>query len=165
MPDYKIHSASDLLSKHFKVLEFFTSSKANELSLDNYPLDAKTYEVVVANLRELANAILEPLRRHYGLPITVSSGYRSPALNEAVGGSTTSQHSKGQAADLQIHGVSALEVARFVANSTLPFDQVIYEGRGTTIWTHISHDPVKPIQRHQALQSLKAGEYVPLDLS
>lgn len=85
------------LSTHFKLSEFLRSETASARGIDNTP----SIEVV-SNLQQLCIHVLEPLRAYFNTPIVVSSGYRSPALNKAVGGSTTSQHMTGEAADLRI---------------------------------------------------------------
>ena len=83
------------LSKHLSIKEVTKSSTAARLGIDNTP----TVSHLIA-LKEVAENIFEPLRLHFDVPIGVSSGYRSKALNEAIGGSKRSQHSRGQALDL-----------------------------------------------------------------
>ena len=97
---------------------------------------------------------MEEVRRLLGdRVISVSSGYRSRALNRAVGGSRTSAHLRGQAIDFNCFGFGApLEVCRLIANSSLPFDQLIEEGS----WCHISFDP--RLQR-QVLTRRPNGDY------
>ena len=90
--------------------------------------------------RALANAILEPLRAAAAGPLRVTSGYRSPALNARIKGSATSQHSKGQAADLQSDSLAALELFKRAIQAKLPFDQIIYEAKNRqSRWVHVSH--------------------------
>lgn len=79
----------------FTIKELTRSTTAEARKIDNTPTPEAE-----ANLTELINKVLDPLRRAYGKPITVTSGYRSPRLNAAVGGVKTSQHRKGQAADI-----------------------------------------------------------------
>ena len=81
------------LTKHFTIEELTRSVTARNRSIDNTPNKSE-----LANLRLLAESVLEPLRQAYGKPIVVSSGFRCAALNKAVGGSRTSQHLLGQAA-------------------------------------------------------------------
>ena len=90
------------LTTHFSLSEFLKSSTASARGIDNTP----SLEVV-SNLQQLSIHVLEPLRAYFNTPIVVSSGYRSPALNKAVGGSATSQHMTGEAADLRITSEAA----------------------------------------------------------
>ena len=88
------------LSKNFTLEELVTTSKTALLNINREA--AANSEVVLHNLKELAVKVLQPIRDFYGKPVKVTSGYRSKALNTAVGGSQTSQHSHGEAADIQI---------------------------------------------------------------
>ncbi len=124
---------------HFPRAEFLRSARAERLGIPNVPTPAHE-----ANLRALAWHVLHPLRQAMGGPITISSGYRSPALNAATpGSSTTSQHSLGQAADLvPADGATFSTAAMFhwlLMNA--PFDQLISEfpdGKGVPKWVHVS---------------------------
>lgn len=85
--------------------------------------------------------MLQAVRNHYGRPLVVNSGFRGPTLNAAVGGSKTSQHMKGEAADFKIPGVSLYEVFRWIRDdSGLPYGQVILEGSipDQPTWIHLS---------------------------
>ena len=84
------------LSEHFTMEELTRSATAKRLKIEN-----SLSEIVTKNLTTLATNVLEPLREEFGKPIIVTSGYRSQALNRAVGGSPTSQHCYGQAADIR----------------------------------------------------------------
>lgn len=108
---------------------------------------------VVANLRATA-ARMEEVRRLLGdRVIAVTSGYRCPALNHAVGGSRTSAHLTGHAVDFHCYGFGdALKVCRAIADSSITFDQLIEEGT----WTHISFDPR---MRRQVLTKRANGGY------
>lgn len=119
------------LSKHFTLEELTASDAATRRGIDNTPDEA-----TVQNLVQLCNTILEPMRMRLGKPIFISSGYRSPEVNALIGGSRTSQHMKGQAADFHIDGMTPVQVVRWIVESSrLPYDQVIEEfGR----WVHIS---------------------------
>jgi zinc D-Ala-D-Ala carboxypeptidase len=90
---------------------------------------------LLLNLRRVAN-VLQTIRDHYDKPLRVLSGYRSPAVNVAVGGSRTSAHMKALAADIRVIGVSVLEVCQWCADNIPNFDQIIYEF-GESGWCHI----------------------------
>lgn len=120
------------LSANFTQAEMVLSRTANRRGINNTP-DA----AAVAALRALAVNVLQPVRDHFGKPVVVTSGYRSPALNRAIGGSATSQHVQGEAADFTVAGVSNLVVARWIV-ANLPFDQLIYEF-GESGWLHVSY--------------------------
>lgn len=117
------------LSKSFTLAELCVTS----VRLDNTPGPK-----VTESLRALATDILQPLRDAVGVPVNVTSGYRSPAVNKAVGGAKTSQHVLGEAADIVVAGMSPREVCETIIALNLPFDQLIQEfGR----WTHVSRGP------------------------
>lgn len=116
----------------FTLEEFTRSSTAARRGLDNTPTDE-----AIANLKRLANNVLVPVREWYGA-IHINSGYRSPAVNEAVGSAPTSQHIKGLAAD--IVGMEGLmrdpyNLAEAISRTTLEFDQLIFE---FNTWVHVS---------------------------
>ena len=116
------------LSQHFSLAEMERSQTALRLGIDNSaPCDERI------NLTRLCEEVLQPVRAHFG-PVHVTSGYRCPALNKAIGGASSSQHCQGRAADFVIAGVKPIEICRWVADSGLPFDQLIEEGT----WTHLS---------------------------
>jgi len=123
--------------KYFNYYELTASSTAKRKGIDNTP-DA----TVRANLTALVANILDPLREAYGKPIVVSSGYRSPKLNRAVGGAAKSQHVTGQAAD--IHTLSDTpadnkKLFDLIQSLKLPFDQLINEYNFN--WVHVSYSP------------------------
>lgn len=123
--------------KYFTLNELTASSTAKRKGIDNTP-DA----TVRANLTALVANILDPLREAYGKPIVVSSGYRSPKLNRAVGGAAKSQHVTGQAAD--IHTLSDTpadnkKLFDLILSLKLPFDQLINEYNFN--WVHVSYSP------------------------
>ena len=109
------------LSEHFTLEELIVSPTAKKLGLSNVPTQEH-----IQNMKYCCEKILEPVRAHFGKPIQVNSSYRSPLVNKAVGGSPTSQHSKGEAIDFEIPGVSNKTVADWVADN-LEYDQVILE--------------------------------------
>lgn len=123
--------------KYFTLNELTASSTAKRKGIDNTP-DA----TVRANLTALVANILDPLREAYGKPIVVSSGYRSPKLNRAVGGAAKSQHVTGQAAD--VHTLSDTpadnkKLYDLILKLKLPFDQLINEYDFN--WVHVSYSP------------------------
>lgn len=118
------------LSKHFELAEFLVSETAARQGIANEPTPE-----VLDNLRRLCESVLEPLRVKLGRPVVITSGYRSPALNRAVGGSPTSHHLQGRAADLIVPGMTPLVVCQAVHQLRLPCAQIIHEfGR----WTHLA---------------------------
>ena len=118
------------LSEHFELSEFLVSETAARQGIANEPTPE-----VIDNLRRLCESVLEPLRVKLGRPVVITSGYRSPALNRAVGGSPTSHHLQGRAADLIVPGMTPLVVCQAVHQLRLPCAQIIHEfGR----WTHLS---------------------------
>ena len=118
------------LSPHFYLSELTVSDKAVRMGLSNTP-----DPIAVANLFKMA-ALMEEVRKVLGSrPISVSSGYRSPAVNKAVGGSRTSDHLSGSACDFICPGFgSPLEICRALVKAGVKFGQLIEEGN----WTHIS---------------------------
>lgn len=130
------------LTKNFTLEELTKSETALRQNIDNTP-DA----TVTANLTMLAEKVLQPVRDHYGKGVKVNSGYRSLAVNAAVGGvqgAKPSDHTRGMAADIEIPGVPNHELAEWVA-ANLPFTQVILEfytrGVPDSGWVHVSYDP------------------------
>ena len=94
------------LSDHFTLEEMTRSATASARNINNALHPAHPHDAaVIANLKHLCEEVLEPLRRHVGGPILISSGYRCPALNTAVGGATGSQHMTGEAADIHINSI------------------------------------------------------------
>lgn len=127
------------LSAHFTLDELTASRTAAQRGIDNSPSIA-----ILGNLRRLAT-LLEQVRAAVGLPIRVSSGYRCAALNRAVGGSPSSAHMNGLAADITAPGLSPKELATAIMASGVQFDQLIYEGA----WVHIGL--AKGVPRNQIL--------------
>lgn len=110
---------NEKLSENFDLEEFTRSDKAKELGITNEPGEKE-----LAALRVLVSRTIQPLRDKLGVPIHVNSGYRCPELNKAVGGVPTSQHQKGEAADLSIDG-KASDILEALENNNIPFDQAI----------------------------------------
>ncbi len=133
MSDSKL-STSLSLTPHFSLEEFQRSNTARKYNIANtIPASA------VANITTLCHNVLEPLRQHVGEPVEISSGYRCPALNAKVGGSSTSQHMRGEAADIRHNNVKTLIRWFIWMMDNLPYDQLIWEHRGTTYWIHVSY--------------------------
>lgn len=122
------------LTKHFSLEEFTQSDTADRLRIDN-----TIPEQFVPNVFILCKRILEPLREHLGHPIFITSGYRCPRLNKAVGGVPGSQHLRGEAADLYIHSPEeGEEMVKFIIQHC-SFDQLLYEHKRATTWLHVSN--------------------------
>lgn len=123
------------LTEHFTLSEFVRSETATNRHIDNTPT-----QEVVENLRALCRNVLEPARVAFGAPIYITSGYRCTELNKAVGGKPTSQHLRGEAADLQVRGVENLRMLYNVIKSRGVFDQLLFESnRSGAKWIHVSY--------------------------
>jgi hypothetical protein len=126
------------LTANFSLHEMTKSETALRKGMPNEPTEAD-----IANLKLLAEKVLQPLRDHYGVGIKVNSGYRSPDVNAAVGGSRTSDHCKGQAADIEIAGIPNATLAQYIKDS-LQYTQLILEfytpGIPDSGWVHVSYD-------------------------
>lgn len=120
-------------SKYFRLEEFLTSSAARQKSIENLP----SWEIV-EHLKELAN-FLDGIREAWGSAIAISSGYRNPSLNKAVGGVDTSLHLKGYAADLQPRNGKMKEFKLFIVDylKDKQFDECILEKNSKSEWVHI----------------------------
>jgi hypothetical protein len=124
------------ISKNFTLEEFTVSKTVKEKGIRNNP-----GQTDVVNLCALVHQVLQPLRDAMGHPIKIGSGYRSLALNRAVGGVSTSQHMRGEAADLCIDGDLAKGRKWFAyIRDHLPFDQLIWEHNAKgSFWVHVSY--------------------------
>lgn len=135
------------LGKYFSLSEMTKSQTAIRKGINNTP-----DQEVIANLKALVENVLDDVREHFKKPVVINSGYRSPKLNKAIGGSRTSQHCNGQAADIEIPGVSNLEIAEYIRDN-LNFDQLILENYDpvdpSSGWVHVSF--VKNPNRGQTL--------------
>jgi hypothetical protein len=127
------------LSANFSLKELIKSDTATRLGLDNTPDEA-----TIESLKLLCENVLQPVREHFGKSVTVNSGYRSPESNAAVGGSKTSDHCKGQAADIEIDGISNPDLAHWIMDNC-DYTQLILEfytqGQPNSGWVHVSYDP------------------------
>jgi zinc D-Ala-D-Ala carboxypeptidase len=123
------------LSPNFHLSELIASQSATRWGINNTP-----DEPVKQSLTALAIHVLQPVRDHFDKPVIVSSGYRSPQLNRIIGGSRTSQHMTGHAADFEIPSIPNLTVAEWIRDN-LSFDQLILEfyTGGNTGWIHCSY--------------------------
>jgi putative chitinase len=142
------------LSEHFKLNEFTKSETAIRKRIDNTPGPAHA-----SNLQKVCEKILEPVRRHYGKPVRINSGYRGPALNAAVGGSSKSQHCNGEAVDFEIDGLANPELAKWVSENC-DFDQIILEFYDpkegpNSGWVHASYSEGK--NRKQILTAVSVN--------
>lgn len=136
------------LSPHFTLAEAMASNEARTGSHDNTPS-----EIVIPRLRFVAETILEPIRAAFKRPIIFNgqlSWYRSPLVNAAAGGVPNSQHMMGEAVDVEIAGVSNIDLAYFVRDN-LMFDQLILEhwnGRDPSSgWVHVSACADRPMRQ------------------
>ncbi len=127
------------LTKNFTLSEMTKSDAALRHDMDNTP-----GEVEIANLKLLCEKVLQPVRDQYKTGVKVNSGYRSPDVNAKVGGSRTSDHCKGQAADIEIPGIANADLAIWISQN-LDYTQLILEfytqGVPDSGWVHVSYDP------------------------
>lgn len=139
------------LTENFSLAEMTKSETALRQGLDNTPGDAE-----IANMKLLAEKVLQPVRNHYKRGVKVNSGFRHPNVNAAVGGSRTSDHCRGQAADIEIPGVPNAELAQWIADN-LEFRQLILEfytpGIPDSGWVHVSY--VEGDNKKQIMTAMK----------
>ena len=126
------------LSDNFSLKEMTKSQTATRKDIDNEPGEEE-----IENLKQLCERVLQPVREHFGKAVRVNSGYRSPELNSAIGGSKTSDHCKGMAADIEITGVPNHELAEWIKDNC-EFRQLILEfytpGIPDSGWVHVSYN-------------------------
>jgi zinc D-Ala-D-Ala carboxypeptidase len=139
------------LTENFSLSEMTKSETALRQGLDNTPGDEE-----IENLRKLAENVLQPIREAYGRGVKVNSGFRHPDVNAAVGGSRTSDHCKGQAADIEIPGVANADLAQWISEN-LEFRQLILEfytpGIPDSGWVHVSY--VEGDNKKQVMTAMK----------
>ena len=138
------------LSTHLDLSEVIRSDSAKRNGISNMPTEEH-----IANFMLLAEKIFEPIREHFGVPIRISSGYRSKELNAKIGGSATSQHCKCQAIDIDNDGTTITNKQIFdYIKDNLPFDQLIWEfgNEDNPDWVHVSY---VPNGRKQILKAFK----------
>lgn len=141
------------LSEHFELAEFTKSNTAKRAGISNTPTEGH-----IANIKLLCEKVLEPIRTHFDRPLLLSSGYRSAALNAVTpGASSTSQHSSGEAVDIDMDGTNVTNAQIFnYIKDNLEFDQLIWEF-GTDSnpdWVHVSYES-NGRQRKQILRAKK----------
>jgi len=141
------------LSKNLELFEMTRSETAKRKGVSNQPTPEHIENMII-----LANKIFQPIREHFNVPIYISSGYRSAALNKKIGGSKSSQHLTGEAIDIDMDGhphVTNVEVFNFIREN-LNFDQLIWEyGNITTPdWIHVSYRTTG-VNRRQVLKAVK----------
>ena len=145
--------AEDQLTPNFALSEFEKSATAIRKGIDNRIQESEQGE----NLQVLCEMVLQPIRGHFGKPVRVNSGYRCPALSKFIG-SDRSQHCKGEAADIEIAGLSNYDLAEWIRDN-LPFDQLILEGHmkgdPNSGWVHVSYCRHK--ERKQVLTAVFKG--------
>jgi len=143
------------LSENFSLRELCFSPTALRFGIKNTPNEEQ-----LNNLKNLVTFVLQPLRTYFNSPVIVTSGFRSEKLNALVGGKPTSQHQKGQAADIEVLNVPNGQVWRYIKDN-LPYDQVILEhvkkNDPYSGWVHVSYN--EP-QRKQALSCVSMGQYL-----
>ena len=126
------------LSDNFSLKEMIKSQTALRKDIDNEPGEEE-----IENLKSLCENVLQLVREYYGKAVRVNSGYRSPELNSAIGGSKTSDHCKGMAADIEINGVANAELAEWIEKNC-EFRQLILEfytpGIPDSGWVHVSYN-------------------------
>lgn len=140
------------LSKNLSLTEMIISSEAKRKGINNVPTEEH-----LANMKKLAINIFQPIREYFNVPIHISSGYRSLALNKAIGGSSSSQHCNGEAMDIDMDGttISNAQIFNWIKNN-LVFDQMIWEF-GTDAnpdWVHVSYESTGK-QRKQILKATR----------
>lgn len=139
------------LSNNFSLAEMTKSDTALRLDMENTPGEEE-----IANMTALCENVLQRVRDHYGKGVKVNSGFRHPNVNAAVGGSKTSDHCKGMAADIEIPGVANADLAQWIVDNC-DFRQVILEfytpGIPDSGWVHVSYNPAD--NKKQVLTAMK----------
>ena len=141
------------LTANFSLAEMVKSDTALRHDIDNIPYDEQ-----LANMVALCENVLQRVRDHYGMGVKVNSGFRHPTVNAKVGGSKTSDHCKGMAADIEIPGVANADLAKWIVDN-MNFRQVILEfytpGVPDSGWVHVSYNPAD--NKKQVLTAAKQG--------
>ena len=143
---------SDRISEHISLKEGVKSHTATRLNIDNEPSSLD-----LINMTTIAEQVFEPLRKFVGGPIAINSFYRSPKLNSAIGGSTSSQHCKGYAIDIDDkYGYKTNAEMYYYIQQNLDYDQLIWEfgDDKNPDWVHVSYVS-EDINRRRCLQAYK----------
>ena len=149
------------LSEHLSLSEVIRSESAKRNGISNMPTPEH-----IENFKILAAKVFEPIREHFGVPIRISSGYRSKELNRLIKGSSSSQHCKGQAIDIDMdgtsNGVTNTDVFNYIKDN-LPFDQMIWEfgNEDNPDWVHVSYVPEGRKQILKAVKIKGQTKYLP----
>lgn len=122
---------------NFTITELCKSDVARKNNISNIPQQLYIYD----NIINLIHYCLQPLRDKLGKPIIISSGYRCQRLNKMVGGSNTSHHIQGMAADFVVVNMKVKEVINYIINSGQKWTQLIEEHANGKVWVHISYNP------------------------
>ena len=145
------------LSPNFSLTEMVKSETALRHGMENTPGEAE-----IAALRLLCEKVLQPVRDHYGVGVKVNSGFRHSDVNAAVGGSKTSDHCRGQAADIEIPGVANADLAVWIMEN-LDYTQLILEfytpGILDSGWVHVSYNPTN-LKKENLTATKKDGKTV-----
>lgn len=145
------------LTANFTLSEMVKSETALRHDMDNTPVEAE-----ISSLRLLCEKILQPVREHYGKGVKVNSGFRHPEVNAKVGGSKTSDHCKGQAADIEIPGIPNADLAIWIMDN-LEYTQLILEfytpGVPDSGWVHVSYDHAN-LKKQNLTAAKQAGKTV-----
>lgn len=145
------------LTANFSLTEMVKSETALRHGMENTPGEAE-----IAALRLLCEKVLQPVRDHYGVGVKVNSGFRNPDVNAAAGGSKTSDHCRGQAADIEIPGVANADLAVWIMEN-LDYTQLILEfytpGILDSGWVHVSYNPTN-LKKENLTATKKDGKTV-----
>lgn len=142
------------ITTHISFAEATKSQTATRHGINNVPGSEQ-----IGNMKHLAEQVFEPVRKHFGKPIAITSFYRSPELNIKIGGSKTSQHCKGEAMDIDADvfgGMTNAQIFEYIKKN-LTFDQLIWEfgANDNPAWVHVSLK--KNGNRRQVLRALRIG--------
>jgi zinc D-Ala-D-Ala carboxypeptidase len=145
------------LTANFTLAEMVKSDTALRHDMDNTPGEAE-----IENLKRLCEQVLQPVREHFKAGVKVNSGFRHPEVNAKVGGSKTSDHCKGQAADIEIPGIPNADLAKWIMDN-LTYTQLILEfytpGVPDSGWVHVSYDPAN-LKKQNLTATKKDGKTV-----
>lgn len=149
------------ITKNFTLKELTYSDTACKKNITNSPNESE-----YNNMKILCEEVLQPIREHFNKPVRINSCFRNEELNKAVGGAKNSQHRSGQAADIEIIGMSNYELAQWIRDN-LEYDQLILEyadnikNDKNSGWVHVSF--VSKIKnRKQVLTINKSGTKIGL---